>query len=180
MSVMSEFAKVVTFTFIYFIIQSILFNLCEQHLEIIVLWNFITQYNTQSDGQSTGFSKVYNYCHIFIIGRTTPNTNQCIIKVKFAGVVSKRDSAIKIRNSISAWIFCSNSLSFGISNHLLRTGEDILEPQNLTGAAVKFLKFTLVHCNYVYADLKISWHYTLKLQFFVAHPMIFFSHFGNF
>ena len=125
--------------------------------------NFIKQYNTQSDGQSTGLSKSDNYCHSFIIGRTTPNTNQCIIEVKFAGVVSKMDSAIKIRNSISAWIYRSKTSSFGISNHLLKTGEDILEPQNLTSAAVEFLNFTLVFCNYVYADLKINGHYTTSL-----------------
>ena len=46
----------------------------------------------------------------------------------------------------------------------LRIEEDIWKPQNLASAAVKFLSFTVVSSNLVYADIGIIGDYTSLLK----------------
>ena len=48
---------------------------------------------------------------------------------------------------------------------LFRIERDIRKPQNLAGAAVKFLSFTVVFRNYVFADIGIIGDYTSLLVY---------------
>ena len=48
--------------------------------------------------------------------------------------------------------------------HMLRIDEGIWEPINLASSAVVFQKFTVVSCNFVFADIRIIGDYTSQLE----------------
>mgnify|MGYP001803334658 CR=1 FL=1 len=58
---------------------------------------------------------------------------------------------------------CHALFGYGL-NIILGIEEEIPKPQNLASAAVTFLSFTVVSCNYAFADIGIIGDYTLRLE----------------